>query len=242
VYGHGGMHAVYFARKSSRRLLAKMVRAIFFLLLLCSGIRAADTTAHFFVFLDPMPGRPSLDMDSIKEFQASHLVAMDQLYREKKLAVTGPFVDSTGGEIFVINASTGDEALAIVQTNPLVKAHRFVIRVSGVETIAGSICEPPELYDLAKYPFAVLTETKTCSDEHRSSQIAYYQDLVKRKKIVYAARMQKDNTIVVVFAKNDLVAPAFQIAKHDPAVRAGAMRYTVRPWMTSSGVFCDFTQ
>lgn len=220
----------------------KIVRSIFFLLLLCSVVRAADTTTHFFVFLDPKPGRPPLNLDTIREFQATHLVAMDQLYREKKLVVTGPYVDTIGGEIFVINASSADEAMAITQTNPLVQANRLDIRVSGFETIVGSICEPPEFFDLVKHPFVLLTETKTCSDEHRSAQATFYQQMLAQKKVVFAARLQQDNKIVVIFAQNDLVAPALQLVKNDPAVRAGAMRYTLRPWMTSAGVFCDLTQ
>ncbi len=211
-------------------------------LLAIGSVRAADSTAHFFVFLDPKPGRPPLNLDSIREFQALHLVSMDQLYQEKKLVVTGPYVDTIGGEIFVINASSADEAMAFVQTNPLVQANRFVIRLSEIETIAGSICEPPEFFYLVKHPLVVLTEAKTCSDEHRSTQAAYYQQLLEQKKVVFAARMQKDHKIVVIFAQNDLVAPASELVKNDPAVRAGAMRYTLRPWMTSAGVFCDLTQ
>jgi len=226
-------------------IVIRRVRSFFFLLLLCSGLRAADSTELFFVFLDPKPGRPSLElleMDSLKAFQAAHLVSMDQLYREKKLAVTGPFVDTIGGEIFIMRASTPEEVEALLQTNPLVKANRFTITVSPFTIIAGDICEPPELYDLEKYPFAHFKENKGCNNQQRAEQVAYYQEMVKQKKVLFAARMEKDHTVVVVFAQNDLLASAFHLVKNDPAVRAAAMRYTVRPWMTSAGAFCDFTQ
>lgn len=215
---------------------------IIIFLLAIGSVRAADSTRYYFVFLDPNPVRPKLGLDTIESFQSAHLVAMDRLYRENKLALTGPFMDTTGGEIFIINASTPQEVRTILEADPLVRAHRFSIGISAFEVIAGSICKPPELYDLAKYPFARLKQSRECTEEQRSNQLAYYQGLAREKKILFAARMLTDRSIVIVFAQNQLLAPAQQHLKNDPLVRDGAMKFTLRPWMTSAGVFCDITQ
>ncbi len=75
---------------------------------------------------------PNQDMDSTQaaQLQRAHLDNIFRLADEGKLAVAGPFLD--GGElkgIYIFNVETIEEAKALTETDPAVKAGRFALEL-----------------------------------------------------------------------------------------------------------------
>ena len=75
---------------------------------------------------------PNTDMDSATavQLQRAHLDNIFRMADEGKLAVAGPFLD--GGDlkgVYIFNVSTIEEAKALTETDPAVKAGRFVMEL-----------------------------------------------------------------------------------------------------------------
>ncbi len=75
---------------------------------------------------------PIQDMDSTQaaQLQRAHLDNIFRLADEGKLAAAGPFLD--GGElkgIYIFNVETIEEAKALTETDPAVKAGRFALEL-----------------------------------------------------------------------------------------------------------------
>jgi len=75
---------------------------------------------------------PNRDQDSVAavELQRAHMANINRMADEGKLAVAGPFLD--GGElkgIYIFNVSTIEEAKALTETDPAVKAGRLVMEL-----------------------------------------------------------------------------------------------------------------
>ena len=75
---------------------------------------------------------PNTDMDSATaaQLQRAHLDNIFRLADEGKLAVAGPFMDR--GElrgVYVFNVSTIEEAQALTETDPAIKAGRLVMEL-----------------------------------------------------------------------------------------------------------------
>lgn len=75
---------------------------------------------------------PNTDMDSATaaQLQRAHLDNIFRLADEGKLAVAGPFLG--GGElrgVYVFNVSTIEEAQALTETDPAIKAGRLVMEL-----------------------------------------------------------------------------------------------------------------
>ncbi len=75
---------------------------------------------------------PNTDMDSATaaQLQRAHLDNIFRMADEGKLAVAGPFLD--GGElkgVYVFNVSTIEEAKALTETDPAIKAGRLVMEL-----------------------------------------------------------------------------------------------------------------
>jgi len=75
---------------------------------------------------------PNQDQDSIAaaQLQRAHLDNIFRLADEGKLAVAGPFLD--GGDlkgVYIFNVSTVEEARALTETDPAIKAGRLVMEL-----------------------------------------------------------------------------------------------------------------
>ena len=75
---------------------------------------------------------PNQDMDSTQasKLQRAHLDNIFRLADEGKLAVAGPFLD--GGElkgVYVFNVTSIEEAKELTETDPAVKAGRFILEL-----------------------------------------------------------------------------------------------------------------
>ena len=98
---------------------------------LAKKLKADDYGMHKYVmcFLKTGPNK-SLSADSSKKIQAAHLQNIKDLASQGKLMVAGPFTDNTELEgIFILNASTVEEAQALVNTDPAIKVGILIMEL-----------------------------------------------------------------------------------------------------------------
>jgi len=99
--------------------------------ILAKKLKADDYGMHKYVmcFLRTGPNK-SLSVDSSKKVQAAHLKNIKKLADEGKLVVAGPFIDETELEgIFIFNVPTIEEAQALTNTDPAVKAGILIMEL-----------------------------------------------------------------------------------------------------------------
>ncbi len=109
-----------------------------------SVLAQQDSTAkiemktYYTVFLKSGPHR---DQDSVtaEKFQEAHLANIGRLAKEGKLAMAGPFLDDTDLRgIFILNVSSTEDAKALCDTDPAVKAGRLVCEIHPWLSARGS--------------------------------------------------------------------------------------------------------
>jgi uncharacterized protein len=84
---------------------------------------------YFMVFLKSGPNRDQ-DSATAAQIQAGHLKHLDDMYKEGKLDIAGPFGDK--GEIrgiCVYNVATLEETKKLVEMDPAIKAGRLVAEI-----------------------------------------------------------------------------------------------------------------
>jgi len=98
---------------------------------LAKKLKADDYGMHKYVMCFLKTGsNKSLSADSSKKIQAAHLKNIKDLASQGKLVVAGPFMDETELEgIFILNATTIEEAQALVNTDPAVKVGVLIMEL-----------------------------------------------------------------------------------------------------------------
>jgi uncharacterized protein len=70
------------------------------------------------------------DKAEMAKLQKAHMQNIERLAQEGKLAVAGPFMDDKGIEgIFIFNVKTVEEAKALTETDPCIKAGVFAMEL-----------------------------------------------------------------------------------------------------------------
>jgi uncharacterized protein YciI len=84
---------------------------------------------YVMAFLKAGPNRPK-DSTARAELQKAHLKNITRLVAEGKLIVAGPFMDDQPIRgIFIFNVSTIEEAKALTETDPAIKAGSLVMEL-----------------------------------------------------------------------------------------------------------------
>lgn len=76
---------------------------------------------------------------------------LTRLADEGKLIVAGPFYD--GGGIFVFGDHPVDSVWAWLNTDPAVRAQRWIIEVLRYTPLKGSVCKAPKDYTMTTYGY-----------------------------------------------------------------------------------------
>jgi uncharacterized protein YciI len=120
------------------------------LLFICGSLLAEtspggyEMTTYYMVFLRKGPNWTATSTPETKEIQQAHLANIVRLQKEGKMAVAGPFMDR--GDIlgiFIYQNVTSDEAKALTETDPAVRAGRLVMEVHPWYAAKGLKVDPP---------------------------------------------------------------------------------------------------
>ena len=100
-------------------------------------------TEYQFAFLTRGPSWSPDVTDEIRKLQEGHLANINRLAREGKLVAAGPFVDGgTLRGVFVFKVGSVEEAKALAQTDPAVKAGRLSLEFHRWMVAEGLIPTP----------------------------------------------------------------------------------------------------
>lgn len=100
-----------------------------------------EMKTYYMAFLKKGPNRGG-DSTEVQKIQAAHLAHINKMVEDKKLVIAGPFLDD--GDIrgiFIFNVETMEEAIALTEADPAVKAGRLIMEIHPWWGAKGSCLE-----------------------------------------------------------------------------------------------------
>ncbi len=174
----------------------------------------------------------------------NHLKHVQGLIASGKAAIAGPFGDDTRiAGLFVINATSPEEARAIEEADPLVKEGGLSVEVLKWWAAKGIMKPPAQPFKQVTYYFTFLrrgpkwTAEKTPETENlQAAHMANINAMAKTGKLVIAGPFEKAGEYAGVFVfKVASLDEAKALAESDPAVKAGRLKVDVHPWLIAEG-------
>ncbi len=174
----------------------------------------------------------------------SHFKHVQGLIASGKAAIAGPFGDDTRiAGVFVLNASSPEEARALEEADPLVTAGGFSVEVLKWWAAKGIMKPPAQPFKEATYYFCFLRrgpkwtgERTPETDKLQAAHMANINAMAKTGKLVIAGPFENGGDYAGVFVfKVDSLDEARALAESDPAVKAGRLAADVHPWLVAQG-------
>jgi len=174
----------------------------------------------------------------------SHFKHVQGLIASGKAAIAGPFGDDTRiAGVFVLNASSPEEARALEEADPLVKAGGFSVEVLKWWAAKGIMKPPAQPFKQATYYFCFLrrgpkwtAERTPETDKLQAAHMANINAMAKTGKLVIAGPFENGGDYAGVFVfKVGSLDEAKALAESDPAIRAGRLVADVHTWLVAQG-------
>ncbi len=214
------------------------------LLLLIAILNFGDLSAQefdrVFVFLNVNPNKETLSEDSVKTLMDGHFNNMARLGTEGKLINAGPF--EGGGGLFVMNSSSVDTVKQWLQTDPAVKANRWIIEMYPFTTTEGGSCVVAAEYEMVSYAFVRYSP---------SNEIANYKSGVNAEKQatknMLISKLKESGDLIMAghFASNEggiLVLKdksSIDTIKLSDVVSSGTLSFEYKELWIAKGSFCE---
>lgn len=214
--------------RKSHYLIASML-----LLGMLLSFQTSAQNSLFFVFLETNPNRAELTESNLSAVMEGHLENIDRLYKEGDLFLAGP-IDGGGG-VFVLNANSLSAAQDLVETDPAVKADRFIAGTHEMEIEKGFICNQVKPYEMVQFKLLRYVPKEGATTEALFNEHYGY---VQTDEVLMSAAIRNGDAIeYVIVLPNGLDASNFAI--NDPLISSGNYDYTVRSWWATDQTFCS---
>jgi len=188
-------------------------------------------------------GRQSQETQKILH---QHLINVLALLDSGKAVIAGPFGDDTElAGIFILRASSSDEAKTWVDNDPAVKAGLFVADVHAwwSEDIFKKRNSPLDMKTvyigfLKKGPNRKEGDGKTPEvQELQKAHLANINRLAATKKLVMAGPFGDDSELRGIFVfRVGSIAEAQELCDTDPMIKIGRLVIELHPWQVPEGV------
>ena len=175
-----------------------------------------------------------------------HLINVLALLDSGKAVIAGPFGDDTElAGIFILRASSSDEAKTWVDHDPAVKAGLFVadVRPWWSEDVFKKRNSPLQMKTvyvafLKKGPNRQEGDDKNPEiQELQKAHIANINRLAEMKKLVVAGPFGDDGVLRGIFVfRVDSLAEAQELCDTDPMIKIGRLTVELHPWQVPEGV------
>jgi uncharacterized protein YciI len=197
----------------------------------------------FYLCLLIKPQNPTAGPAS-QDLLQDHFKHVKGLIAGGKAAIAGPFVDNTRiAGVFVLNASSPEEARAWEEADPLVKTGGFSVEVLKWWAAKGIMKPPAQPMKQATYYFSFLRrgpkwtgERTPETDKLQAAHMANITAMAKTGKLVIAGPFENGGDYAGVFVfKVGSLEEAKTLAESDPTVVAGRLVAEVHPWLVAQG-------
>lgn len=210
----------------------------FLFLSLFSQQLGAQNKALFFVFLNTNPEREVLSEAKAEALQTAHLDNIEKLNQEGIIVAAGPF--EGGGGMFIMRASTMEEANEFLLTDPAIKAKRFILEIFPFQFWNGGLCETSKPYEMVNYQFCRL-RTNQDSDLNviQYDNRIFLADQFNNHDYLLCYGFFEDATEgFAIFNMADTAAAADVMNNH-PAHIKGLINFEIKPLWIAKGTFCE---
>ncbi|MEK6407745.1 MAG: YciI family protein [Acidobacteriota bacterium] len=174
----------------------------------------------------------------------AHSKHVQSLIASGKASIAGPFGDDTRiAGVFVLNASSAEEARAWEEADPLVKTGGFSVEVLKWWAAKGVMKPPAQPMKMTTYYFAFLrrgpkwTGTRTPeTDKLQADHMAHINSMASSGKLVIAGPFENAGEYAGVFVfKVNSIDEAKALAEGDPTVKTGRLVIDIHPWLVPQG-------
>ena len=207
-------------------------------------VAAQDKMVTFYLCLLVTPANPAKAPADMAQLQIDHLANLKRIMEGGKGVIAGPIADEgTLRGILVLRVNSVDEARAIVDADPAVKAGQLAVEIHpwfAADGIMKPLFNPA---DLSTYYFGFLKRGAAWTAERtpetqkiQEGHMAHLNASAKMGKLVIAGPMGDNGDIrgILVY-KTATVEEARAIAEADPAVKAGRLRVELHTWFVTKG-------
>ncbi|HYX28012.1 MAG TPA: YciI family protein [Pyrinomonadaceae bacterium] len=175
-----------------------------------------------------------------------HLRNVIALLQSGKAAAAGPFGDNTElGGIFIFRAASTEEAKALVDADPAVKAGLIVADIHpwSSEDIFQKVVMPLK-FDVVYFGFLKKGPNRKDGDdkspeiqELQKQHIANINRLAETKKLIMAGPFGDDGELRGVFVfRVDSLKEAEDLAASDPMIKIDRLKIDLHPWQVPIGI------
>jgi uncharacterized protein YciI len=173
-----------------------------------------------------------------------HIAHLDELARAGHSLVMGPFMDQGPIEgLAVLSAASLEEATALMESDPAVKAHRVAVEIHPWWAAKDTFRKPATPLRLVTYYFAFLLRGPKWTPEQtpelarlQEAHLANIRRLAETGKLVVAGPFSDGGPLRGVFVfKTETMEEAKALADIDPAVQAGRLALELHPWLVPAG-------
>jgi len=209
-----------------------------------NGLMSQVAGGYFFVMLNPNPNREELPKAKVDEIQAAHIANIDSLYKAGSLVAAGPF--NGGGGLFVLRAESIEEATGILNSDPAVKANRFITELYPMTMNIGSICPLGDNYEMTEYQFLKYQPVKEKIDEMgteklkklQSKHVKFLKEVAHPVHFIAEAVFQPENGGFFVSQKGEEDA-IDKFLRNDPLTKSGCFKAELKNLWIAKGTFCE---
>lgn len=194
--------------------------------------------------------------DESRRIQAEHLAHLGKMAEAGKLVGAGPFLD--GGDlrgILIFKAASIEEARAMAEADPAVKAGRLIIEFHpwlgpkgiGEKYAAVQKSNPSAQPQMVTYQFGLLVKGKKWTGEGspdlerlQKDHLAHIRWMGETGKLVAAGPFLDDGRLrgILIF-RVDSIEEARAMAASDPMIKTNHLALELRPLIMARGVLKD---
>jgi uncharacterized protein YciI len=203
----------------------------------------ADQRQFFLVFLNRPANPPQLEEDALK-IDREDRANIKKMYAENKLVMFGTFAPGTPLRgIFVLTASSAEEATKWANEDPAVKAGYLAVEVRGPWRIKADAIRhlDKETEGLEQYTLVLMFRGEKWTPEfplkdYIPRHLAFMQDMMSKGKLAVAGPFTDRGDPLGISIYTVPADEAMKLAQDDPLVKAGYFKLEPHPWLTGKGL------
>lgn len=217
------------------------MKKLLVIILVLAGVESmAQTFDRVFVFLNKNPKKEVIGKEAEDSLINLHMANMGVLASEGKLINAGPF--EGGGGIFVMNSASVDTVAKWTQSDPAIRANRWIIEMFPFTTTVGGSCTVGEDYEMVTYQFVRYTLTNQIANyksNANSENIAALSELIQQLKgsneLLMAGLFGNNEGGVLVVKDKEGIEQVKSSAMHS----TGYFDFDFKELWIAKGSFCE---